>query len=1220
MFNLPNGNLFQSQSDFSAGIADYEKGGEPNEYAFGRSVDYRTNPLELTLLPKTTKESGTVVTDLPKDGDLVGTSLFYYGDTGNIYKRTSAGSHSLQRTVADSHGNGMKYYTEDDFLYYTSDTAIGRYGQATGSTPTWSDDFLGAEGGVPLNTNSLDFEAGSSQYLSRADTATTSITGDLAIECYIKPESLPTAGNTMVLASKWDIDANKRSYKFEIHATSGYFGDGSDGALTVATTDDYDSSFSVPLIDSACTGISGESTLAATNASFASDQIILIHQTRGAGAGTYQRNRITGYTAGTVSLETPLNATYVSGAQVLVLRQFTNVTINSGVILLAKPWNGSTGGILSFIASGTVTVSATGSINATGRGYRGGAAGNNTINASPQGHQGEGTAGYGTDSYAASNFLANGNGGGGGSNGSIPQNAGAGGGGGNGTVGSDGTSVAGSTRGVLGATAGTVDLTTATFGGGGGGGQGNNNDGGVGGAGGGFIFISAIAFSVSGSIVSDGLPGAGTEGGGGGGAGGSILLKAQTATLGGSLSAVGATGGATRGGTGGAGRIHIDYLTSYTGTSIPTIDVAQDNNLVTTTTYQLRLGLSSDGTAEEFLARNSTLTTGAWQHVAVSWDASAATASFYQDAVSLGTSTGAVTSLNDNASVFGVAADFNTTARNFYDGKMDELRLWASEITADQILLNKDVEIPVNSIGLNAYYQLDGTTDDSTSNANHLTASNSPTSVTDVPFSSPTSRRDLDQSLDTSGNTYALTTSISETAANKQTFVPDKDPQKSIEVNISDTGDDSDWTLTVHDSLNRVVASKTVTHAQLHTGDFEFIFDTAWRPIRGASYHFHLTATTTTGSPLVVSTSANDLETADFHTYYQFLVDDSDYHPIEQMLNFLVIGNDRYVAKYAADGDYEPHRLVLPSGWRVRCFGFWRGYIAIGCWKDTSISDTDQGIIFLWDGIAETYIDAIRVPEGAINALLGSKGKLYVWAGYNGDQYVYNGGDGVDEVETKRIPKMSETKYIETMPKAVTMWKALVRWGVAGTSDSSDVERGVYTYGRRKASNPVSLSYDYPISTGSLATTNVKIGFIFPVARKLLIGWKDNTAYGMDVVDQTASPFTTGIIERSIEDFGVVWKDKKTLIVRADFKPLNTGEAIKIKYKLNRSSSWTEGATDNESGYAATAGNTYARLNIPTGDAKEIQIAAELTTSVSTAPTLLQLGEEVNPNKNQAIV
>jgi len=1199
MTNAQLPNKIDNYRRFDGGIAPYDKEAEGDQYAFGRSIDYRSHPKELKILPKTVKESGSVYENLPVDGDRVNDTVYLYDKAGNIYTRSLAGSHAKVRTIANSHGNGMKYFSEDDFLYYTNDKLIGRYGQING-TPSYVDDFLGSEGGVPLNTHALDLEASSSQYASRADTASLSITGDLSLEAYIKPESLPAVGNSMVLASKWDINTNLRSYKFEIYAISGYFGDGSDGTLTIS------SNTTEAPIDAPCTGTGAAYTLSATNASFVAGQQIYIHQSQGTGAGTWQRTSIAGYTAGTITTADALNATYGTGAQVRVLKQYSAVTVNSGITYTAKAWNGTVGGILAFLCSGTITV--TGTITATGKGYQ-------TINNSSGINDG-GSSGEGTTGAAATNSTATNGNGAGGAGANANGSNGSGAGGGHAAAGTNGTTSGSGAGGTGGATAGTADLTTMVFGGAGsnGGNSGQTQDTKKGGHGGGIIFAIGTTITVTGSIATSGANGdnaqTSNQSGHGGGAGGSILLKAQTATLGTALLTVAAgTGGSGQdsnpaGTAGSVGRIHLDYYTSYTGTTTPTIDAVQDNNLVTTTTYQLRLGVSSTGTNEEFLSKNSTITTGVQYHVAISWDASTSTATFCQNGVSLGTSTGTLTSISNNASVFGIGADFNSTARNFYDGLIDEVRVWNTERTVAQFLANKDLEIATNSAGLAAYYQLDNNYDDSTSNANNLTASGSPVFTTSVPFSSPTTRLDIDQSLSTSGSTYALPTVIAETAANRQTFVPAKDPQKSIQVLIAAKGT-GNWTITVHDAVNRVLATLTVTNANVSTGDYEFTFTTPWRPIRGASYHFHLTSTVADGT--VTTTSLNDLETADFTSYYQFLVTDAQFHPIEQMINLIAIGNEHYVATYDAT-EYNPHRIVLPSGWKVRCMTKWREYLVIGCWKGDSVDDYGEGMLFFWDGYSTTYNFYVSVPEGSVNALFAARGILYVWAGYQGDMVGYVGGESAEKI--RQLPKVAIGKSVETLPKAVNMWQGLLRWGVAGESDSTEVERGIYTYGQKDKEQPNSFSYDYPISTGSRTATNIQIGFIFPVNRKLLVGWRDNVSYGVDVIDPAGTPYATGTIERDIKDYGGVYKEKDALTVRADFKPLVSGDSIKLKYKLDRASAWTEGEA------VTTVAETVARLPIIAGNHREIQIAADMGAAV----VLLELTLEENMKATEQVI
>jgi hypothetical protein len=1140
-----------SHEHFVGGIADYQSEGIPDSYAFGRSIDHRSDPNSLAILPKAIKESGTVITDLPKWGDVYPTTLdtYIYGNSGNIYKRTSSGSTTLLRSIANSHGNGLSYFAEDDFLYYPGDKVIGRYGPLSSSSPQFTDDFLGSHGGIPLNTNSLDLESSLSQYADRADTASLSITGNLSIDLQIKPESLPTIGNPMVLAAKWTENGNARSYMFDIAAVSGYFGDGSDGTLTIS------SNTTESPIDSACTGTISTTTLSATNASFATGQVIYIHQSQGTGAGTCQRNTISSYTAGTITLGTALNATYATGAQVRVMPQYTNVTINSGVTYTAKAWNGTVGGILAFIASGTISVA--GSITGTGRGFRG-----QTITDAPPnvtGYQGEGSTGAG----GTRSRNANGSGGGAG----VGQNneLGAGGGGGsNGAVGvNGGVGESSSTSYGYGATAitSTADLTTATFGGAGG-------TGGVGGGpvasatagnGGGLIFLSGTTITVTGVITADGTAGAaytGDIGGCGGGAGGAVLLKCQTATLGtGLVTAVGGAGGGPsvfngqesgRGGNGGNGRVHLDYYTSYTGTTTPTLDVSQDNNLVTNTTYQLRLSLSSNGTNSETLAQVFTPQVGVWQEVGVAWTAASSSATFYQNVVALGTRTGAFTSISDNASRFGIGKYINSggTATGFYDGLIDEVRIFNVVRSATDFVSGSQQQILTTTAGLVAYYKFNGDYADATANANDLTSSGSPVFSSDVPYPSPTTRLDIDQSATTAGNTYTVPTAISESSTNRKTFTPAKDPQKSIAVLVAAVGTGA-WTITVHDQYNNVITSATTANASMATGYYEFVFTTPWRPIINANYHFHLTSTVADGT--VTTTTASDLTTVSYRTYYQFLVTDTAWHPATRMLQFLVIGNERYLAKWEAT-NYEPNKIVFSAGERARCFGKWGEFLAIGVMRGASITDFDLGRIYFWDGIAPTYNFFIDVPEGGINALYGVNDTLYISAGYNGDLLQYKGGASAQKI--KRMPKILPSEYTEIYPGAMTMWKSLLRIGLAGSTNSTNTQQGVYTYGSLNYHYEPSLSFDHPISTGNYGSS-VKIGLTLPVGGKLLIGWQDGTSYGLDNVDMTNPPYSSATIEFIIDDDDLAWKIDEVTTLMASFSALTDGQTVNVKYKID---------------------------------------------------------------------
>lgn len=364
------------------------------------------------------------------------------------------------------------------------------------------------------------------------------------------------------------------------------WGNGQDGAFTLVSD-----ATAAPL-DSSCAGTAATVNLTATNPDFASGQIILIHQSRGANAGNWELNVIESYTTGTITTRYPLQFDYLDGGtnqvQVVVLPQYSSVSIASDVTWEAKAWNGDTGGIVAFCCNGTTNLE--GTIRATQSGYIGGQgapAGEGGTPNGGYGQYGEGTAGA---AVTASDTNPNGNGGGAGQ---YSANVDAGGGGGHGTVGGIGGSGYSAPGALGGLIAGTADLTTMIFGGGGGGGSARSGgglweDGCDGAAGGGLVVIYSHVLNVFGAVHNQGgagqsLPCLGDyiAVGGGGGAGGSVLVTACQANLGWrTINAAGGLGGDGKaygdgivhtgdGGDGGDGRIAVYYGDYYSGLTAP---------------------------------------------------------------------------------------------------------------------------------------------------------------------------------------------------------------------------------------------------------------------------------------------------------------------------------------------------------------------------------------------------------------------------------------------------------------------------------------------------------------------------------------------------------------------------------------------------------------------------------------------------------------------------
>jgi MYXO-CTERM domain-containing protein len=292
------------------------------------------------------------------------------------------------------------------------------------------------------------------------------------------------------------------------------------------------------------------------------------------GAGHWEFARLESVAPGVLSLTAPLVSSFPApGSQVVRVPEYTSVHVLPASSIVAPPWDGRSGGVLTFLVTGTVLNQGTISVDAAG--FRGG-----TFAASPAGttgctepHQsqamGGAQKGEGISSTAPSapthGYAALSNAGGGGN-----CDDGGGGGGGHGGVGGQGgyTAATDGSRDVGGRGGLALSyspLTGLMYGGGGGAGAGNSTGSGGqggtdGGAGGGIIYIRARDFQGSQGIIranGESAKESGNDGAGGGGAGGHVTIRVEDRLTCAGIAANGGAGGDNMGakahGPGGGG-------------------------------------------------------------------------------------------------------------------------------------------------------------------------------------------------------------------------------------------------------------------------------------------------------------------------------------------------------------------------------------------------------------------------------------------------------------------------------------------------------------------------------------------------------------------------------------------------------------------------------------------------------------------------------------------
>ncbi|MEM7333864.1 MAG: Ig-like domain-containing protein [Chloroflexota bacterium] len=137
-----------------------------------------------------------------------------------------------------------------------------------------------------------------------------------------------------------------------------------------------------------------------------------------------------------------------------------------------------------------------------------------------------------------------------------------------------------------------------------------------------------------------------------------------------------------------------------------------------------QLALWINGGCGNSIFSTGTITEGVWQHVAVTVDSGGTT--FYINGVESGTS--ANTQITNNSGSLYISRQGQNCNCNFYEGGLDEVRIWNVARTQTEIQDNMNQSLTGSETGLVAYYKMDdgtGTTlSDSTTNSNDISMVN----------------------------------------------------------------------------------------------------------------------------------------------------------------------------------------------------------------------------------------------------------------------------------------------------------------------------------------------------------------------------------------------------------------------------------------------------------------------------------------------------------------
>lgn len=488
-----------------------------------------------------------------------------------------------------------------------------------------------------------------------------------------------------------------------------------------------------------------------------------------------------------------------------------------------------------------------------------------------------------------------------------------------------------------------------------------------------------------------------------------------------------------------------------------------------------------------------------------------------------------------------------------------------------------------------------------------------------------------------STQTTSIATTIIEQQTNLRYFQTDIEPLTKISIPIVAKGT-GDWTLTLHDGLNNVLATSTITTANLSNNtltDFSFSGATngqvrVYVAPNARTYHFHITSTVNDGT--VASLSKNDLSTADCEIWADRLVQTQNgMHPIQRFLQYETFGNGNYLSAWEpisdppTNAEWQRHKLVFPQEYEVCGLAAMNEYLAIACERNTSVNTSipQEGIIFFWDGLSDTYNYYVRIPEGSPYGLHEYKNAVYYFAG--GDWYGIASASTVP-VKIRNMPNSDanysgSNTYTKIYPYAAITRKGIHLMAYPSETNNTAINYGIYSWGHVDKNFPESFGYNYLISTGSQnysAQNNLRIGMIKNYGDLFHISWRDdvNGGYGIDFIDSSSAPASSASWQSIIFDNGMPSKIKKALYMKVSFATLPDGATVQPTYSINR------GAWQTDQTFSSTnlyKGRTdYCRIDIPEGDFTEIQVGIN-TTATTTTPTITSVMLAFEDNREEAL-
>lgn len=259
-------------------------------------------------------------------------------------------------------------------------------------------------------------------------------------------------------------------------------------------------------------------------------------------------------------------------------------------------------------------------------------------------------------------------------------------------------------------------------------------------------------------------------------------------------------------------------------------------------------------------------------------------------------------------------------------------------------------------------------------------------------------------------------------------------------------------------------------------------------------------------------------------------------HSMRVAAGSLMVCDSNFLALLDYEGAFNNQALNIAGGNNGKSLWERNDTVIVG----TSGSATPDGWLFSWDGFADSWIFKRPAQGPSVNAMLPLEGGMVLQVGTQGHLRFFN------YFEVSPLTQIIHSGW--AYPDGMSEYNTIPHIGMNGGTIN-----GVYSIGRLNKNDVVALNLEYIPSHGKI--TGTEIGSIWKDGTDLYVSWKDNTTYGIDIID-TANKATA------------VWESLESDLKRPDMEkvvrhlklvakdPIPTGCTVVPKIKASADSDW----------------------------------------------------------------